>query len=303
MKTEIFIERSNILYKNEYDYSLVKYVNARSKIDIICKKLNHGVFSKTPDKHLRGQGCPKCSNQKLSLQNRKSSESFISQSHEIHGDKYIYDRVIYKNNVSPIDIECRKHGLFSQKPTVHLKGHGCLRCGTEHATIKTKKSLSKFICNSRKIHGEKYDYKLVEYINSFRKINIICFKHDVFQQTPHDHLSGYGCPKCGHRISKGEKEWLDFMNIKQRQIAIQLFETTKIVDGYDDKSKTVYEYYGDFWHGNPLIYNPNEINPRSKLSMGELFNNTKKAEILLQTSGYNIITMWEKDWKEMRKKL
>ena len=53
-----------------------------------------------------------------------------------------------------------------------------------------------FIEKAKKIHGDKYDYSKVEYINSHTKVCIICPEHGEFWQTPNNHLHGYGCPKC-----------------------------------------------------------------------------------------------------------
>lgn len=58
---EEFIERSNKIHNNKYDYSKSLYINCRSKIDIICPK--HGVFKQKADGHINGRGCPTCSNE------------------------------------------------------------------------------------------------------------------------------------------------------------------------------------------------------------------------------------------------
>ena len=60
-----------------------------------------------------------------------------------------------------------------------------------------KKTTEEFIEESRKIHGDKYDYSKVEYNNNTTKICIICPIHGEFWQTPKQHLRGQGCPKCG----------------------------------------------------------------------------------------------------------
>ena len=57
-----------------------------------------------------------------------------------------------------------------------------------------------FIEKARKIHGNKFDYSKVEYINNHTKICIICPVHDVFFQTPNSHLQGAQCPLCAHPI-------------------------------------------------------------------------------------------------------
>ena len=55
------LDRFKKVHGDEYDYSLVEYVNTDTKISIICKKDGHGVFEQTPNMHYHGQGCPKCS--------------------------------------------------------------------------------------------------------------------------------------------------------------------------------------------------------------------------------------------------
>jgi len=80
--------------------------------------------------------------------------------------------------------------------------------------------------------------------------------------NPNHHLRGNGCSKCGFNISKLETEFLDFFNISNRQKYIK--EIRIKVDGYDVETNTVYEFLGDYWHGNPKIFNLNEINQKIK---------------------------------------
>ena len=53
-----FIEKSNVIHNNKYNYSKANYINAKTKVVITCPI--HGDFEQTPDHHLRGQGCPIC---------------------------------------------------------------------------------------------------------------------------------------------------------------------------------------------------------------------------------------------------
>jgi very-short-patch-repair endonuclease len=57
--TEIFKEKATLKYSDIYNYSLVNYIDSKTKVDIICPK--HGKFYQTPHNHLNGRGCPKCS--------------------------------------------------------------------------------------------------------------------------------------------------------------------------------------------------------------------------------------------------
>lgn len=53
-----------------------------------------------------------------------------------------------------------------------------------------------FIEKGSKFHNNKFDYSLISNFNSNNKITIICPIHDKFEQKPHHHLTGYGCPEC-----------------------------------------------------------------------------------------------------------
>jgi hypothetical protein len=67
-------------------------------------------------------------------------------------------------------------------------------------------------------------------------------------------------------------------------------------DGYCLETNTIYEFHGDYWHGNPLIYAPEEINEVSGKSMGELYQKTIERENLIQSLGFNLVVMWETEY-------
>lgn len=66
-----------------------------------------------------------------------------------------------------------------------------------------------FVHNARKVHGDKYDYSLVEYTNNYTPVKIICSEHGVFEQRPICHVTQkHGCPKCsGRGLSLEERFW------------------------------------------------------------------------------------------------
>ena len=187
LTTDEFIKRAREVHGERYDYSLVKYINARSKIQIICPE--HGVFEQTPDRHFHGHGCQKCA-----VKNQRSNvQRFIKRARKIHGCKYNYSMVIYKDNKHPVMIICPEHGVFEQTPNGHLNGHGCSLCAIKQRLLTNEE----FIKRAREVHGERYDYSLVKYINAQTKVKIICSEHGVFEQTPNNHTSlKHGCPKC-----------------------------------------------------------------------------------------------------------
>lgn len=193
-RLEEFINKANKVHDNKYDYSKTEYVNAKTKICIICPK--HGEFYQTPNNHLSGQGCPRCKFEKLSKLYCSNKDEFIEKANKLHNNKYDYSKVEYKGNKIKVCIICPIHGEFYQSPNTHLRGIGCKQCGIEVRTAKRSMKLDEFIEKARKIHGDKFNYDKVEYVNNRVKICIICPIHGEFYQTPRDHLVGAGCPKC-----------------------------------------------------------------------------------------------------------
>lgn len=122
-----FISRAIKAHGNEYDYSLVEYVNGRTNVNIICEK--HGIFSQNPRHHTEKKSkCPKCANEQLSIKFSMGIEVFIKKATKKHDNKYDYSKVIYKNSSTEIEIFCPIHGKFSQTPSLHLKTYGCTKC-------------------------------------------------------------------------------------------------------------------------------------------------------------------------------
>ena len=99
---------------------------------------------------------------------RLTTEEFIERAQKIHGNKYDYSLVKYENNEAIIKIICPKHGIFEQRVNNHLQKSGCPYCAGN-----IKKDTISFIEQSNKIHGDKYDYSLVNYKISRKKVKII----------------------------------------------------------------------------------------------------------------------------------
>jgi len=145
-----FINICNKVHNNKYDYSKVKYKNNKTKVVIICPK--HGEFKQFAKSHIKGIGCQKCYFDKKKL----TKDQFIKKSNKIHNNKYDYSKVKYKNNRSKIVIICPQHGEFTQKPSHHMQGRGCLICNES----KGEKEISK-ILNQLKIRYKR-EYKFKE---------------------------------------------------------------------------------------------------------------------------------------------
>ena len=129
---------------------------------------------------------------------KKTTEEFILEAKNIHGDRYNYSLVEYLKNNSPVKIICEEHGIFEQTPSKHVNAkQNCPKCSNIITHNTQRKNKDTFISEAKQIHGDKYDYSLVEYVNSKTKIKIICPEHGEFEQIPSNHLKGKGCLYCG----------------------------------------------------------------------------------------------------------
>lgn len=187
-------EKFLILYP---DYELLSDYNGdKNYIEVRCKK-DGNVWKTKPNWLKQGAGCQLCYNRRRGDSIRKSNNEFIKQAKSIHGDKYDYCKVDYKNNKTKVILICPKHGVFMMSPEKHiLRGQGCPKCGAEQNGKNKRLSLETFIERSKKIHGDKYDYSKVEYTNIEEPITIICPKHGEFKQSPYSHMKGCGCSMC-----------------------------------------------------------------------------------------------------------
>lgn len=199
---EEFIRKSKIIQKEknnaEYGYWKVVYVNARTKVILVCYK--HGDFKQTPDNHLHGKVCPTCWKEKF------NTERFIAKAlpiqlkfNNVIND---YSDTVYVNYQTPVIIGCGFcKNKFLQTPAVHLAGSCCPLCANNFK----KSTFDEFINKANIIQNFKYGYNDSVYVNDWTDIIIHCPRnnHGNFKQKPSQHLQGSGCPKC--KESRGEK--------------------------------------------------------------------------------------------------
>ena len=106
-----------------------------------------------------------------------TKEEFIKKANEKHGDKYDYTNVDYKGSKTKVCIICPEHGEFKQRPSDHLNGQGCPKCGQLARNDCNRSSKEDFIKKANERHGGKYDYTNVDYKGSKTKVCIICRNH------------------------------------------------------------------------------------------------------------------------------
>lgn len=241
--TEEFVKKVNQKHNFKYDYSLVKYENNTTKICIICPI--HGNFHQTPSVHLRTSGCPKCKGKQFEL------KDFIEKSKEIHKDRYNYDLVNYKNSSEKVEIICKEHGSFWQKPTDHFIGNGCPKCAKNQ-----KLTQEDFINRALKTHNNFYSYVNTIYLNSKTWIKIGCPLHGEFNQPAHKHLEGHGCPICRYKkVSELNRLPLNKFIEKCKKIHDDKYDYSKVdYIGSKEKVSIICMIHGEFkqYPGNHL---------------------------------------------------
>ena len=253
--TEEFIRRAKEVWGDRYTYEKTIYTTNKAKVIITCKE--HGDWPANAYDFLHGHGCPECGKSKVADAIRLTQEEFIQRATEIHHGKYDYSKVKYVNNDTDVTITCPIHGDFEQAPANHLVGQGCKWCKRDMQKELFKMGRDKFIEKACKIHGIRYDYSQVEYVNNKTDVVVICPDHGPFKVMPQDHLQKLnGCPKCSS--SKGELKillWLEAHGIDYRwRCSIQselapgkrkkFIPDFQIVDK-DGKIKQIIEYNGD----------------------------------------------------------
>ncbi len=297
-----FIYYANKIHNNKYDYSKSNYINRNKKLIIICQK--HGEFQQTPNAHKRGQGCPKCGLKILSDRFTPSTKDFVNNAIQLHKNKYDYSKVNYINSHTKICIICQKHGEFQQTPDNHLQGKGCSDCRYENNAKLKLKTKSEILNTFKKIHGNLYDYSKFIYEGISKKSIIICRIHGEFLQDACHHINRQqGCPRCncGYTISKPEIEFLNYLKIPDTKESRQKRIIKYDVDGYDGKTNVIYEFLGDYYHGNPMLYESDRYNKTCHKTFGQLYNDTLKKLEKLKLLGYTVKYIWELDWKKFKK--
>ena len=271
---------------DKFSYSLpneAKFQGLSTEINVKCNKCGE-VFLKRAGDLLRLKVCPCCE-----LKNtRLTTELFVQKAKIVHGEKYDYSLVGYKNNHTKVKIICPEHGVFEQTPANHLYGYGCMECGRDNTKKETSLDTKEFIKRSKEIHGEKYNYESVEYKNFRSKVKIVCPVHGEFLQMAESHLVGKGCPKCHPQYSKGEKEIVEFIkSIYNGEVLENVRDviSPKELDIYIPELNLAIEYNGLFYHSSKF-----DVSPTT--SRNKVFDCEKQ--------GIRLVTIFEDEWQNQK---
>lgn len=213
LTTQIFIERAHKVHGEMFDYSLVEYIDNRTKVRIICRKCDR-VFEQTPHAHWSGHKCNLCHNATSNSaaannKRRVTFEHIKKQSALIHGDQFEYHNLIDlgARRRSRIKLTCKKcKTTFEQRVEKHLGGSGCRACASRAKTGgRPTISLDEFKYRAALKHADKYDYSEVEFLFvSKEKVKITCRQcNHAFWQSAIGHMNGRGCRPCKMRGRMG----------------------------------------------------------------------------------------------------
>lgn len=216
-----------------------------------------------------------------------TQEEFSKRVKELHEGKINVDKSEYINQTSKIIATCYKHGDFLVSPDSLLHGHGCPNCKREKLAKLHSITQDEFLKRAKKVHGDKYDYSKVKYINSTTKICIICPKHGEFCQIPNSHLSGKGCPACSKNVNYDTYEF-----IKRAQVIHgekYNYDKCEYINAHTKVIITC-EKHGDFMQ-TPTSHLSGKGCPKCASSLLE-----NKISLILESNGYSPNEKYKIKW-------
>ena len=221
---------------------------------------------------------------KVDASRYNKAADFIFRCSQTHDNFYDYSRTKYVGVNELFDIICPKHGVFSQLPSNHLKGHGCPQCAAD----RSKLSASAFFARCADTHDGKYDYSESIYDGSLAYVEYRCKQHGAIRQLAQNHLKGAGCRFCAAATtsSNGEKQIGEYI----KSLSFDIINNDRaVLDGQEidifvSKARLGVEYHGIYWHSFNMV--------ESQLQKKKHFD---KLDLAL-AKGISLIQIYENEW-------
>lgn len=281
---------------------LEPYQGRHTKILFSCSN-NHTYYT-SPNNALKSSGCLLCSGKGV-----KSHHQFMDELENLNNsraNKVFVKSGTYIDAFTKMCFVCERGHTWETTPNNIINSkHTCRMCSG-----KAKKSHDQFL---QELSLKRPDISVQPgqtYTSAHTKITFVCNKNHVWQTRPIDVLQGYGCPHC---IKKGYSskciKWLNSI-MEQSGVHIQHAEnggealipgTPFYADGYCKETNTVYEFYGDVYHGNPTLFKDSDkCHPYNKqVTAKTLYLQTMAREATIKQLGYNIVSMWEHEYNNL----
>lgn len=272
---------ANVKIKEVYKKGYVKWAK--------CECSKHGQFEKRfHDLKKSEYGCKKCSMEASSKKRfLKPFKDFLEEANKIHNNKYEYVKLDNYYNNTKIKIICPIHGEFEQKAGMHLKKHGCPKCGIAESANSSRLTQEEVINNCKAIGGDQYDYSKIKWINTDHNIELICKDHGSYWVRYNDFIKSKAiCPSCS-------KE-------KRRKLEEEKFKKAMLEKYGDDIIFSKDFNYINSYTKVKLIYKNEEFfrDPKSFLK-STLLTKKEKKERRIQTG----IKRSQNRWKDVLNEL
>jgi hypothetical protein len=275
-------------YTGPFDLSKSTYRGMNHPTEFKCPV--HGWGTMAAKYIMQGRGCVKCYREGLSRKPRLTQKKVLSRFKGKHGDTYDYSRVLYAGQQKPVDIVCRRHGSFFQKPEYHWTGAGCPQCYHEDVRGASQRLTTADFVGRAQLALPHFDFSESEYVNSNTSVTARCAKHGlVFQANPRSLMAGENpCSRCNHMRSAPEDAVAKFLGamttVIQRDRSII---GPKELDIYLPEHNLAVEYCGMYWHS----HGDKEDERKNKRRHAEKHR-------LCAEKGIRLITLYETEWQE-----
>jgi Zn finger protein HypA/HybF involved in hydrogenase expression len=280
----------------------LEYINVRTKLNLMCPK-SHKYTMTLGDFKNGGQRCPECS---IRRRSEKLRFDFSDVKAFVEADGTTLRSQEYVNCSIPLEFKCPKGHKYSNNfDNFKNKNQRCPKCARERLAKKLR-----FDFSDVKTYVEADGTTLCssEYVNCDTPLDFMCPKgHEYSNTFSHFKNDGQRCPRCsGGPVSKISQVWLDQKDklhptplLREHRIIVSGKKYK--VDALDLLTKTVYEFLGGFYHGNPARFKPEDMNLKLKKSYGQLHKETFERILALESAGYKVVYIWEKDFQEQQK--
>lgn len=288
---EQWLEKFKAIHGDNYIYPTELPVGSDSRIDITCPK--HGVFNQSLIRHSVGDGCPSCGFEKTREAIRYDFYTAINKAQDVHGDRYLYLGIGYGGPEDRVTLKfiCPEHGYQEQRIGSHYVGHGCRACSIESRASGRRLVYEELVKEFCTIHENKYTYKALipSDETTFAKIVAVCPRHGEFVQLVSGHMNGNGCPSCGTRVSKANREIAEFLKSSGLEVELEyqivISDTRRIfADIYVPEANLVIEHLGIRWHST-LFKEPDFLRERQEA---------------VEKLGYSFIAIYSDEWTYRR---
>ncbi len=244
MTTEEFIQKAQAVHGDKYDYSHVVYVNAKTKVCVICPE--HGEFWQRPSHHLSGHGCSKCATEINAEKIRQWTKEKCYEVASQHADLYSF-----RTKAEAAYNASLKHNW--------LKDYTWLSCKIDVSARKKRQTYTQDEIKERlrSLFGERYSYDKVVFKNMKTPITLVChekdangIEHGEFSMRPDNIFSSHQeCPKCyNDRRSQAQRKPVEQFIEEATKVHGGLYEYYK-VEYINGRTKVciVCPIHGDFW--------------------------------------------------------